>query len=131
MNVKKCLTIGLVLGVVANVIDFIVQGNLLAGFYSGAPFRQDTNIAWMILGDFVAAFVFTWVYLKVAPAFAAGPAGGATMGFYAGVLVTFPANIFLHLMIANFPYGLSWIRTGYGIVWYVLLGAIAGAMNRK
>ncbi|MBE3134099.1 MAG: hypothetical protein IMZ55_11535 [Acidobacteria bacterium] len=131
MNVKKCLMIGVVLGIVANVIDFIVQGTLLAGFYTGAPFRQDTNMAWMVLGDFVAAFVFTWVYLKVAPAFAAGPVGGATMGFYAGVLVTFPANIFLHLMIANFPYGLSWIWTIYGIIWYVVLGAIAGAMNKK
>jgi len=131
MKVTKCLTIGLVLGVVANVMDFIVQGNLLAGYYTQAPFRQDSNMVYMVVGDFVAAFVFTWVYLKVAKSFAAGPVGGAVMGFYAGVLVTFPANIFIHLMIANFPYGLSWIWTGYGIVWYVIAGAIAGAMNKN
>ena len=43
----------------------------------------------------------------------------------------FPSNIFLHLLIQGFPYALSWIWTIYGIVWYVVLGAIAGAMNRK
>lgn len=131
MELKKCLTIGLVLGVFANVTDFIVHVNLLAGYYSQAPFRHDSNLVHMIVATFVAAFVFTWVYLKVAKSFAAGPAGGAVMGFYAGVLVAFPTNIVLHLTIANFPYGLSWIWTGYSIVWYVVAGTIAGAMNRK
>ena len=43
----------------------------------------------------------------------------------------FPSNIFLHLLIQGFPHALSWIWTIYDIVWYVVLGAIAGAMNRK
>jgi hypothetical protein len=131
MNVKKFLMIGLVIGVVANVLDFIVQGNLLAGYYMQPPFRQDSQIAYLVIGDFVASFVFTWVYLKVAGSFAAGMAGGVTMGFYAGVLLGFPTNIFLHLTIAGFPYGLAWIWTIYTIIWYVIAGAIAGAMNKK
>ena len=84
-----------------------------------------------MVGDFIAALVFTWVYLRLAPQAPAGPAGGATFGLYAGVLVNFPKNIFLHLLIQGFPYALSWIWTLYGIMWYVVLGAIAGAMNRK
>jgi len=120
-----------VLGVVANVIDFVVQGNLLASYYAAPPFRQDTNIVWLVVGDFVSALVFTWVYLTFAPAAGPGAAGGAKLGFYAGVLVSFPANIFLHLLIQGFPYSLSWIWTFYGVVWYVVLGTVAGAMNKR
>ena len=130
MNVKKCLTIGLVLGIVANIIDFVVQGNLLAGYYAGPPFRQDNNIPLFIVGDFVAALVFTWFYLRFAASVPAGAAGGATLGVYAGVLISFPTNIFLHLVIQGFPYALSWIWTIYGIVLYVVLGAIAGVLNK-
>ncbi len=131
MDVKKWLTIGLTLGVVANLLDVVVQGTLLAGYYGGPPFSQENRVVWLIVGDFIAALVFTWVYLRLAPQALAGPAGGATFGLYAGVLVNFPKNIFLHLLIQGFPYTLSWIWTVYGILWYVILGAIAGAMNRK
>ena len=131
MDVKKWLTIGLTLGVVANLLDVVVQGTLLAGYYGGPPFSQENRVVWLIVGDFIAALVFTWVYLRLAPQALAGSAGGATFGLYAGVLVNFPKNIFLHLLIQGFPYALSWIWTVYGIVWYVILGAIAGAMNRK
>jgi len=131
MNLRKCLTIGLVVGIVSSVFDFVVHGNLLASYYAQAPFRQDAPMAWMIVSAFVSAFVFAWVYLKVAGSFAPGVSGGATMGFYAGVLVNFPFMIVLHLMFQNFPYALSWIWIIAGIVFYVIAGAIAGAMNRK
>ncbi len=131
MNVKKWLVIGLTLGVVANLLDVVVQGTLLAGYYARPPFSQENRVVWLVVGDFIAALVFTWVYLRLAPQAPAGPAGGATFGLYAGVLVNFPKNIFLHLLIQGFPYALSWIWTLYGILWYVVLGAIAGAMNRK
>ncbi len=131
MDFKKCLTIGVVVGIVVNVLDFVVQGNLLASYYSQPPFRQDNMVAWMVVGDFAAAFVFAWVYLKVAGSFASGPAGGATMGFYAGVLVSFPSGIFMHLMFQGFPYALSWIWIIYSTVWYIIAGAIAGALNKR
>jgi hypothetical protein len=113
------------------VIDFVVQGNLLAAYYSQPPFRQDTNMAWMIVGDFVAALVFAWFYLAVAGSFAPGVSGGATMGFYTGVLVNFPSAIFMYLMFQGFPYFLSWIWIVYGVFWYVCAGAIAGAINKR
>lgn len=131
MNFKKCLTIGVVIGIVVTVLDFVVQGRLLASYYTQPPFRQDIHMAWIVVGDFAAAFIFAWVYLAVAGSFAPGVPGGATMGFYAGVLVNFPGAIFMHLMFQGFPYVLSWIWIVYGILWYVCAGAIAGAMNKQ
>lgn len=131
MDLKKFLTIGFVIGVVANAVDFVVQGNLLAGYYTQAPFRQDVNMAWMFVGDFVAAFVFAWFYLAVVGSFGPGPANGGRLGFYVGVLVNFPAAIFIHLTFQGFPYFLAWLWTAYGIFWYFGAGAIAGALNKR
>jgi hypothetical protein len=131
MDFKKFLAIGIAVGIAANVIDFVVHGKLLADLYTHPPFRQDIRFGWMILSDFVAAFVFAWFYLAVAGSFAPGVPGGATMGFYTGVLVIFPAAILMHLMFEGIPYYLAWIWIFYTVAWYVCAGAIAGALNRK
>jgi hypothetical protein len=130
VDAKKLLMIGIAVGVLFNVLDFVVQANLLRGYYTQAPFRQDSTIGWMILGDFVAAFVFAWVYLAVVGSFGPGPANGARMGFYAGVFMSFPSAIFIHLMFQGIPYFLSWIWTFYGVFYYFCAGAIAGALNK-
>ena len=85
-------------------------------FYAHPPSRQDVRMGWMVLSDFVAGFVFSWFYLAVAAVRARVP-GGATMGFYTGVLVIFPAAILMHLMCEGFPYYSSWIWIFYGIAW--------------
>jgi hypothetical protein len=131
MNIKKCLIIGIVVGIVAAVFDLIVHGGLLASYYAQAPFRQDTSLAWMLVSNVVAGLVFAWVYLKVAGSFAPGVSGGVTMGFYAGVLVNFPSAIVQNLVLQNFPYALSWLWVVSGVVFYVIAGAIAGALNKK
>jgi hypothetical protein len=131
MDFKKFLAIGLAVGIAANIVDFLVHGQLLADFYTHPPFRQGINPGWMILSDFGAAFVFAWFYLAVAGSFAPGVPGGATMGFYTGVLLIFPAAILMHLMFEGIPYYLAWIWIFYTVAWYVCAGMIAGAINKR
>jgi hypothetical protein len=133
MNVKKLLLAALVVGVVANVLDFIVHGQILAGQYSQLPglFRQDMPMAWLIIGDFVWALVFVWVYSRVYSSFSGGPKGGATYGLYAGILLNFPANLFMNVMFVGFPYGLAWIWVIWGIIAAVINGTVAGAIYKK
>jgi len=124
----------LVAGVVANVIDYIGQGMVLTGMYYSKlddVFRQDTNVGWLVFGDFVAVLVLAWVYDKVASVFGYGVKGGACCGFYLGVLVNFPTFHFIHLMFKGYPYSLTWISTIYGIIWYVIVGAILAAIMKK
>jgi len=133
MNVKKMLLATVAVGVVMNVFDFVVQGQLLKGYYAqfGSLFRTDMPIPWLVVGDFVAALVFVVVYDRVFSSFGGGPKGGATFGLYAGVLVNFPTWIFSYLLIAGFSYGLAWVWTVVGIVWGVIAGAVAGAVYKK
>ena len=133
MDVKALLKLGVVTGIVMNVIDFVVQGNLMAGMYAASPAFRDTNdvIPYLVLGDFVAAFVFCWAFLKLGGATGSGASGGATFGVYAGVLVSFPMYIFMHLLINNFPYSMAWMMTIYSVVIYVIIGAVAGALHKR
>ena len=134
MNVKKLLLATLVVGIVANVLDFIVHGQILQGaYYSKMPslFRQDSPMVWFIIGDFVAALVFIWVYDRVYGSFGGGPKSGATYGFYAGVLLNFPTWLYNAGVYVGFPYALSWIWVIWGIIYMVILGAVAGAMYKK
>lgn len=134
MNVKKLLLAALVVGVVANVLDFIVHGQILSGpYYSQLTglFRQDMPMAWLIIGDFVWALVFVWVYSRVYSSFSGGAKGGATYGLYAGILLNFPANLFMSVMFVGFPYGLAWIWVVWGIIAAVINGTVAGAIYKK
>lgn len=124
----------LVGGVVVNILDALVWNFWLSPSYITqyqALFRQDVSMVWYIVGDFVAVFVFAWVYDKVAGSFGTTVKDGARAGLYLGILMSFPTFIFLYLMIKDFPYGFSWIMTIYNIVWYVILGAIVAAMMKK
>jgi hypothetical protein len=124
----------LVAGVVCNAIDFVGQGQLLAhAYYSkmGDVMKMDTPVQWFVLGDFVAVLVLAWVYDKVWTAFGGGLKGGAICGLYLGVFASFPTFHFVFLMFKGYPYPLAWINTLYGIVWYVIAGAILAAVMKK
>jgi hypothetical protein len=134
MNLKKFLVAGLVGGVVGNVLDFVVHGQVLAGqYYSKVPqlFRTDTPTYYFVILDFVAALVLTWVWAKVHTSFGSGAKAGATGGLYAGVLVNFPCQIFPCLMYVGFPSPLCWIWTIYGILWFVIVGMVIGALYKE
>jgi len=123
----------LVTGVVANVMDYCFYMFWMGPTYMATNplFRQDTNPVWFVVGDFIAVFVLAWVLDKVSSSFGSTPGAGAKAGLYLGVLVNFPTYIFMHLMFNGYPYGLSWISTFYGIVWYVVMGAILATMTKK
>ena len=122
----------IVAGIVANIMDFIVQGHLLTNaFYSKvASMRVDTKPIWYVIGDFAAVLVFAWVLDRLASLFS-GAKGGAIAGFYLGVLVNFPTWHFIFLMFKGFPYSVAWINTIYGIVEYIVIGAVLGALMTK
>ncbi len=134
MNVKKLLLATIVVGVVANIWDFIVHGQILtSAYYSTMPnlFNANPPMGWFIFGDFVFALVFVWVYDKVYGSFGGGPKGGMTYGFYVGVLLGFPYQLYNAGVYVGFPYALAWIWVIVTIIAGVIFGAVTGAMYKK
>lgn len=132
MNPKKFLLAFIIVGVVFNVLDGLIHGGILGSTYKELTFmRKDDPIVWYIVLDFVVALVLVWVYEKVKGSFARSMGGGALFGFYAGVLVTFPAMLGMKLMITDFPYYLSWVWVISGVVCYTIAGLIIGAIYKE
>jgi hypothetical protein len=132
MDLKKLLLATVAVGVVANVLDFVFHGFVMASRYAAIEaLRTDMGVWWLVLGDFVGALVLVWVYDRVYASFGGGPRGGAIYGFYLGIAVNFPTWIFVHLLFKGFPYWLAWVWTIFGVVWSVVAGAVAGATYKK
>lgn len=123
----------LVGGVVLNVLDFVLHGMILHSYYGGMPelFNPPGNPVSFIIGDFVFALVFVWVYDRVYASFGGGPRGGATFGVYAGVITSFPTWFLMSFIIKGFTMDLAWIWTINGLVWSVILGAVIGSVYKK
>jgi hypothetical protein len=124
----------LVCGVVANIVDWAFYTQWLGPTYMMSNpilFRQDTNPAWFVIGDFVSVFVFAWVFDKVSSVFGSTPKDGAKAGLYLGILVSFPTYIFMNLMFNGYSYSLSWISTIYGVLWYIGVGALLALLMKK
>jgi hypothetical protein len=131
MDFKALVKLGVAAGLVLNVLDIAVQGGLLAHFYLGPTFRDTADlIPQLVATDFVAGFVFAWLYLKLGSATGAGPVGGARFGWAAGMLYSFPMYIAMHLLFNGYSFRLALINTVYQIFAYVVAGVTVGTLNR-
>lgn len=132
MNIPKFVVAWLVVGVVMNVLDMFVHGYLLMNTYAQLTFmRQDMSIALMVVTEFVFALVFLIVYDRLYATATASAGRGAVFGFWAGLLLSFPANISMSLMFKGFPYWLAWVWTASGLITLTISGAVAGALYAK
>jgi len=132
MNVVKLVVAWLVVGVVMNVLDFLFHGLALGSYYAQLTImREDTPYLLFVLLSFVFALVFVLVYDRLYATAECRVGRGAAFGFWAGLLLNFPMNIGLHLMVKGVPYGMTWIWTIYGIIAMTIAGAIAGAIYAK
>lgn len=135
MNYKRFLIAFLAGGVVMNVLDQITHGLILKSTYeaNSALFNSadSTSPALYIIAAFIASAIFVWVYAKVIDSVGAGPKGGLLFGIYAGILISFPGMLYMHIMIAGFPYYLSWVWILNTIVVYAIAGAVVGQLYQK
>ncbi|HXQ81488.1 MAG TPA: hypothetical protein VN775_09260 [Opitutaceae bacterium] len=133
MKNPKCWLAVLVACIVGNGLDYLVQGMwLTSAYYSKIDsMRTDTPIYQFVIGGLAAVLVLAWVLKRLSSSFGGGGGGGAVAGFYLGVLVNFPTYHFIFLTFKGYPYPLVWINTIYGIVWYMIIGAVLAAIMNK
>lgn len=134
MQTGRILKTGLAVGVVANAYDFVTNTYVFPMLGPAPAFMKDmasVSIPWLVVGDFVAALVLVWFFDKVRASFGPGAKGGATFGLYAGILINYPFWHFIFLLFRDVQYAEAWKFTAMGIVWAVIMGAVAGAVWDK
>lgn len=132
MNMRRVLTGTVVLGILANVIDYVLHTYLIGSWWAGLSFvNPEPAMMWLVIGDFAAAFMLMLAWDKVGSAFGTGAKAGMTFGCWAGAFISFPATIFWQLFITDFPYPLAWKMVIVSVIWYGVLGAVAAMLDRK
>lgn len=133
MNWTKILLAGVVGGVLMNIADFVMHGVILANTYVKYPevFSQtQANPMWFLAISVLTAFFSAVLFAKTRQCFADGWMGGATFGFYLG-LVAFFGKFVSALVIDGFPYFLSWCWGGTGLIALTIMGVGLGLILKK
>ena len=132
MNWTRVIAGGVVGGIVTSVADFVQHGILLGETYKKHAVFSQTQASPL---KFVAVSVV--IYLCVAILFArtraswgAGWKGGLGFGFFFGLAIFF-MGFYNPMVLAGFPYHLSWCWGGIGVIDGVIGGAVLGSIVRK
>jgi hypothetical protein len=136
INWQRVILGGLVAGVIINVVEWVVNGVMLAGDWTSV--MKDLNrsgafsskqIAAVNLWGFLTGMTMIWLYAAIRPRYGAGPktaaCAGAAMWFMTYALGgAFP--VIAHI----FPLGLSTLTLLIGLVELIVAG-LAGAWLYK
>ncbi len=133
MNWQKALLAGLVAGIALTISDFIMHGLIMGSTYTKYPevFTQEqANPFHFLLVAVCIGVCAAILFGKTRQCWADGFKGGATYGFFLG-LVSFWPSFYSSLVIDGFPYYLSWCQGGINLIGAVIGGAVLGAMYRR
>ena len=133
MNWGRVFAGGIVGGIVVNLVDFVLHGQVMAETYKkyDTVFSQkEANPAYFFAAAILVGIFVALLFAKTRASWAEGWKGGATFGLFFG-LATFFMNFYNPLVIADFPYYLSWCWGGSGVIDGVVGGAVLGSIIKR
>ena len=131
MNWSRALMAGVVAGFVVNLADFVMHGLMLGSAYRRYPIfsQEQANPLWFLVISICIAVPATLLFARTREVWREGIVGGATYGFWLGLISFFPP-FYNVLVLEGYPYHLTWCWAGINLIDAVLLGAIAGALYK-
>lgn len=136
MNAGRVIGGGLVAGVLINIVEFVMNGLVLAGpmrdFYArmGIAEPGGAAMAWYVVLALVLGILIAWTYAAIRPRFGPGPKTAfcaAVAVWVAGGLVP----IIGWMLMGMYPLWLGVIGLIYGFVEFLLAALVAGAIYKE
>jgi hypothetical protein len=136
ISVSRLILGGIVAGIVANLLDYLVDGVLLGPMWNhqletwGRPPFSGSQIAWFLGFGIIIGLVAVWIYAGIRPRF--GP--GVKTAMYAGIAVWIIAILvpnFALMWVTHFFSGHLTLYTSIGGLFESVIGTIAGAALYK
>jgi len=136
MNVKRWLYASAAAFVVMAVLEFVINGVLLAGIYkqTASVWRPEADmvaLSWLFwLAYLVMAPVFTLIYSQGHESNKEGIGQGLRFGFYLGLLTAIPMNLIWYTVLP-IPASLAVYWAIAGMVEMIAMGITVGLIYKK
>ena len=132
MNWTRAVLAGVAGGVAAWIANFVMHGMILASTYmKHEVFTQEqANPAYFLLIGICIGIPAAVLFAKTRDSWSGGLTGGATFGFFLGLVAYFDP-FYNALVIEGFPYYLSWCWGAVNLIGFVVYGAVIGAVYRS
>ncbi len=133
MNWSKALIAGVVGGIVLFFADFVMHGMIMGSTYAKYPalfVQEEGGIHWFLLISLCIGIALAILFAKTRQCWADGAKGGATFGFWVGLVVFF-TPFYSTLVIIGFPYYLAWCQGGIVLIGMMIVGAAMGMIYKR
>jgi hypothetical protein len=132
MNWTKAITAGIVAGIALTVANFIMHGFIMANAYTKYPVftQEEANPMFFVLLSILTSIMAAFLFAKTRQSWGAGFGGGATFGFFLGLVAFFP-QFYNSMVFEGFPYHLNWCWGGIVMIGMVIMGGVLGLMIKK
>ena len=136
MNMKRWLYASAAAFVVLAVLEFVVNGVLLAGIYMQTasvwrPEAEMVSLSWLFwLAYLVFAPVFTLIYSQGFESNKEGIGQGLRFGIYVGLLTAIPMNLIWYVVLP-IPASLAVYWAIAGMVEMIAMGIAVGLIYKK
>lgn len=132
MNWSRVIIAGVVAGIATWIVDFVCHGVILNSTYErySDVFFLGSSPLWFLLISVCVGIAAAILFAKSRACWGAGAKGGATYGFWLG-LVAFFGPFYSPLVIAGFPYYLSWCQGSINLIDGVVGGVVLGLLYKK
>jgi hypothetical protein len=131
MNMKKFLLASLAVFVSLQILDFVIHNVILSSQYEAimSVWRPDMMDKMWVM--YVTGVVFSLLFVYI---FSKGQEGkglmeGVKYGLIIGLLVIFVGS-FNQFVVYPIPYGLTWKWIIYGLIEYMILGAVTALIYK-
>ena len=131
INWGRVVAGGLLAGLVLNVVDFVLNGVVLADQWTAAMAALGKGemggsmIVWFVIFDFLLGIAGVWLYAAIRPRFGPGPKTAAWAGIFVWFLVGFLQALW-QVPMGLFPASLSYIATAASLV-FCPVAVVVGA----
>ncbi len=131
MNWGRIVLAGALAGLVTFFANFLLHGVIMAGEYAKYSVftKEEANPLWFLLIGICIGIPIAALFAKTRKCWGPGLAGGATFGFFVG-LVLFFQPFYNPLVLQGFPYHLGWCMGGIDLIVAVLYGATVGLVYK-
>ena len=132
MNWSKILVGGVAAGIVMSVVEFLLHGVVMRSTYEKYPdvFRADAGPVYFVFVAVCVAIAAAILFARTRACWGEGAKGGATYGFFVGLLAFF-TFFYNPLVYEGYPYYLAWCSGSITLIAIIIAGSVLGLVIKR